>query len=205
LCSDRVRRGGFAFPFGYIIDGVEGISPMAPAMRGRLGFWARSPTRFLPTLPPAALPLLPPFTLVHGTKDTTAPVEGSRAFARAYADLAASSASAAAPCSPMRLVEIADLGHAEVLFDLMEGAGGSSLADGWVGHVDGDDGDDRATTPASPHLHVRPARTDGWRPRRWADPLMAAVVDAIARAEGEGPSEGKGRAEAAGLGHGGRG
>jgi acetyl esterase/lipase len=65
--------------------GVARISPMAPAMCGRPGFASRSPSLLLGELSGQALGLLPRMTLVHGTEDTTAPVEGSRKFVRAYA------------------------------------------------------------------------------------------------------------------------
>lgn len=93
------------------LKGVATISPMAPAAQGQANFHSYSPTLLLRTLSRHQVAALPRCVLLHGDADGTVPLASSRKF---YSAAAAAGAAAT-------LTEVAGMGHADMLIDMMRG------------------------------------------------------------------------------------
>ncbi|KAK6464956.1 putative isoprenylcysteine alpha-carbonyl methylesterase ICMEL2 isoform X1 [Huso huso] len=89
--------------------GVEYVSTMHKAMGGIENFEHYSPTLFVKTLTEDKLAKLPPFTLIHGTKDTIVPVESTLQFSEALTAAAVKAS----------LFLLPHVGHTELVTDLM--------------------------------------------------------------------------------------
>ncbi|XP_034757987.2 uncharacterized protein LOC117963139 isoform X1 [Acipenser ruthenus] len=89
--------------------GVEYVSTMHKAMGGIENFEHYSPTLFVKTLTEDKLAKLPPFTLIHGTKDTIVPVESTLQFSEALTAAAVKAS----------LFILPHVGHTELVTDLM--------------------------------------------------------------------------------------
>ncbi len=81
------------------------------------------------------------------------------------------------------------MGHADVIFDLMTGGSLAAAAAGAAGgEEDASKADASSSSSSSAEFPVS-RRVLESRPRTWADPLMAALLAAIAEGEGGAASE----------------
>lgn len=76
-----------ALPWGQQIQGVEAISPMAPATGGPQRWQAASPESIVRRLGRQSAAGMPPMVIVHGTADETVPFSSSARLARAAAQV----------------------------------------------------------------------------------------------------------------------
>ncbi|XP_071485166.1 uncharacterized protein [Diadema antillarum] len=90
--------------------GVEDLSPMWQAMGGMDQFDVFSPVERLRKMTPDQLKSLPPFYLIHGTKDSVVPPSASEKFATVLSDQEVD----------VTLKMIVEGGHAELIIDAMD-------------------------------------------------------------------------------------
>ncbi|XP_043915712.1 probable isoprenylcysteine alpha-carbonyl methylesterase ICMEL2 [Protopterus annectens] len=89
--------------------GIECVSCMSRVMKGHEHFDHYSPAVYVGTLGNDSISRLPPFVLVHGTKDTIVPANSSFQFSKALTDAAAK----------VTLHVVPELNHVDIVMDLM--------------------------------------------------------------------------------------